>query len=268
MHTQIAMEWTRRIDRTSELRKVQPSAEQLLGFYEEILKVQSGIAQELAASGPAYRPETPFREQIDLGIPLRHLPALLEVTRRRGTNVLSAAAEEFASKGLLHVRSRIEALAQQTEPTKPDSEADRFFCLALLQPAAEHIALSRPQTPTVGNRCPACGALPLLAVLRPEGEGAKRSLQCSICLSEWIFRRVLCPWCGETDKERLPRYTAEECSYLRVEACDTCKHYLKSVDLTVEGHAVPLVDEVAFAALDVWATQQGFTKISQNLLGF
>ena len=39
-----------------------------------------------------------------------------------------------------------------------------------------------------------------------------------------------------------------------VEACDSCHCYLKSVDLTVNGLAVPVVDELATAAaLDVWA---------------
>jgi formate dehydrogenase maturation protein FdhE len=38
--------------------------------------------------------------------------------------------------------------------------------------------------------------------------------------------------------------------------------------MTVDGLAVPLVDEVATAALDVWAMERGFNKISPNLMGF
>ena len=55
---------------------------------------------------------------------------------------------------------------------------------------------------------------------------------------------------------------------MRVEACDTCKYYLKSVDMTVDGLAVPIVDEVATAPLDMWAIEHGFSKISPNLMGF
>jgi formate dehydrogenase maturation protein FdhE len=39
------------------------------------------------------------------------------------------------------------------------------------------------------------------------------------------------------------------------------------VDLTRLGFAVPLVDEVATAALDVWAREHGYKKIELNLVG-
>ena len=51
--------------------------------------------------------------------------------------------------------------------------------------------------------------------------GAKRFLLCSLCFNEWEFRRLLCPNCGEEDKDKLPVYTAEEFPHIRVEACDT-----------------------------------------------
>ena len=38
--------------------------------------------------------------------------------------------------------------------------------------------------------------------------------------------------------------------------------------MTVDGRAVPLVDEVAAVALDLWATEHGYKKIEPNLMGF
>jgi len=38
--------------------------------------------------------------------------------------------------------------------------------------------------------------------------------------------------------------------------------------MTVDGLAVPLVDEAAFSVLDVWANDRGYKKIVPNLLGF
>jgi FdhE protein len=104
--------------------------------------------------------------------------------------------------------------------------------------------------------------------LRPEGEGASRWLQCSFCLREWLYRRIICPFCGEEDREKLPRYQPEEYPLGSIDACDTCKHYLKAVNMTVDGHAVPLIDEAALAILDVWAVERGYTKIIPNLIGF
>ena len=107
-----------------------------------------------------------------------------------------------------------------------------------------------------------------MAVIRQEGDGGKRMLLCSLCHTEWEFRRILCPSCGEENHEKLPRYTAEGIPAVRVEACDTCKVYLKSVDLTVDGFAVPLVDEVATAPLDLWASDHGYHKLLPNVMGF
>jgi FdhE protein len=118
------------------------------------------------------------------------------------------------------------------------------------------------------SSCPLCGSKPQLAVLRPEGDGGKRHLACSLCLVEWEYRRIVCPVCDEVDYAKLPRYTVEEPIAVRVEACDTCKNYQKSFDMTVDGLMVPEVDEMATVALDVWAAGQGYHKIQLNLLGF
>jgi FdhE protein len=80
-------------------------------------------------------------------------------------------------------------------------------------------------------------------------------------------RRVLCPHCGEDDERRLCYYHSPAFDHLRVDACETCRHYLKTVDLTRSGLAVPLVDEVAGAPLDLWAAEQGYQKIELNLVG-
>jgi len=140
----------------------------------------------------------------------------------------------------------------------------------LFQPLAEHLAVAQGTQLEgfSGSVCPLCSAKPQVAVLRPEGDGGKRFLVCSLCLTEWEFRRILCPSCGEEDYQKLPRYSAEDLAAARVEACDTCEYYLKSVDMTVDGHAIPLVDEIATVPLDLWAAEHGYTKISLNLMGF
>jgi FdhE protein len=93
-------------------------------------------------------------------------------------------------------------------------------------------------------------------------------LLCSLCSSEWAFRRILCPECGEENHEKLPRYSAVGIPAVRVEACETCRHYQKSVDLTLDGLAVPVVDEIAAAPLDLWAAEHDYRKIQANIVGF
>ncbi len=117
------------------------------------------------------------------------------------------------------------------------------------------------------DTCPFCHSKPVVAVLRGEGDGARRSLQCGLCATEWQYRRVLCPNCGEEHKDNLPIYTIEDLEWVRIEACDTCKTYLKAVDLTRDGHAVPVVDDIATVALGIWAEERGYAKLEPNLLG-
>jgi FdhE protein len=150
---------------------------------------------------------------------------------------------------------------------RSDDPVHAFLARVLLQAEMEERAHTSTIAASVQPLCPFCGDKPGAAVLRPEGDGGKRFLLCSLCLTEWEFRRLLCPNCGEEDKDKLPVYTAEEYPHVRVEACDTCHVYLKAIDLTKNGLAVPEVDELASAALDIWAADHGYTKLQPNLFG-
>jgi FdhE protein len=55
--------------------------------------------------------------------------------------------------------------------------------------------------------------------------------------------------------------------HIRVDACEQCKTYIKSIDLTRDGHAVPVVDELATVALNIWAEDRGYAKLESNLFG-
>jgi FdhE protein len=83
----------------------------------------------------------------------------------------------------------------------------------------------------------------------------------------WPFQRIACPNCGEVDPRKLPYYSAEEFPNLRVECCDSCKRYLKAVDMTRDRRPVPPVDELAAIPLDLWAWEQNYVKIQPNLAG-
>ena len=136
---------------------------------------------------------------------------------------------------------------------------------------AFHLAKAIHQPKVTGpwpNLCACCGAPPGSALLRPEADGSRRSLVCSLCAYEWPYQRIMCPNCQEQRFEELPIYVAEDFPHLRVECCATCKHYLIAADLVKEPEALPLVDDIAALPLHLWATSRGFAKIETNLLGF
>jgi FdhE protein len=138
-----------------------------------------------------------------------------------------------------------------------------------LQPYAEYLAAHRENTIVDGapSTCPLCGGKPVVGVLRSEGDGAKKSLICMLCAHEWNFRRIYCPACGEEREPQMAFYSAPEIAHVRVDVCDTCHTYLKTIDLTKTGLAVPVVDELATIPLDLWAREHGYQKLQINLLG-
>jgi len=124
-----------------------------------------------------------------------------------------------------------------------------------------------------GPVCPACGGPPQVSVIREEsGEfmaGSPRYLVCGRCALWWNFARATCPWCGEDDSRRIGSYSPEEQRLVRIDACDTCRAYVKTFDLREPGgnDVVVLVDDVATLTLDVWAHEQGLTRSSVSLAG-
>ena len=164
-------------------------------------------------------------------------------------------------------RSAPELEAELESPAPDPSQA--LLAWTFLQPYAEYLAdyTAHPPIHATPPICPLCLSKPLVGVLRPEGDGGKRFLICSLCATEWAYRRIVCPGCGEEDVHKLAVYSAKEIAHVRVEACDTCHQYIKTVDLTKDGNAVPVVDELATIALNLWAADHGYAKIQTNLLG-
>jgi FdhE protein len=259
--------WDKRLRRAAELSERNGASREVLTFYEHILGLQQRIFEGLPAANSL--PQTPhsFREQLDVEEALKWLPAMLDLVRSTGPTKLADEAKRVAAisqedRGHL-LEDYLLAKSQKSD------EATSFFARAIFQPMAEFL-VARAAVPvtTSETTCPMCTGKPQLAVLRPEGDGGKRHLVCSFCSTEWEFRRVLCPVCGETDYSKLPRYVPEEPMAVRVEACDTCKFYLKSFDMTLDGLLVPEIDEVATIALDLWAADHGYQKIHPNFMGF
>lgn len=262
--------WDERLGRAATLAAAYPVAAELLNFYREIAAFQKAFDEYLAAckygtAGAASR----LPQQLDAFIVLPKLQPFLQLIQNTGPEQMSRSARGFEAYGPERW-SRLLAEFWANGELAVSSPAEMFVARAFLHPLAEYLArraeFDRSENYALGL-CPFCGSKPVVGALRPEGDGAKRSLVCSFCSAEWQFRRIVCPACGEGDRERLPVFTATEFEHVRVECCDTCKTFIKSVDLTRQGHAVPIVDELATVPLTLWAEQKGYRKLAPNLLG-
>ena len=95
-----------------------------------------------------------------------------------------------------------------------------------------------------------------------------RMLHCALCAFTWQVGRIRCPACGEEDPAKLPQFTAPQHLGVRIEACESCKTYVKSIDLTADARVIPEVDELASVSLDLWAQEEGFERFEPGLAGF
>lgn len=257
--------WEARIRRAEQLAAKSDAAVELLTFYASLLTAQREVYDSFRRR-QEWLPSGALEE--DLPVVREATPALLQTVERRGPPALAAEARSLLGAGEREIDELL--LVQWRAPSDV-----RFFAKALLQPYALWLAESgaRPRDRDLEygeGRCPFCAGRPqvsLLQTVEPGADGGGRSLTCATCLTVWPFRRVVCANCGEERPSQLGYFQSPACDHVRIEACDTCRHYIKGVDLTRLGLAVPLVDEVSAAALDVWAGERGYTKIELNLVG-
>jgi FdhE protein len=249
--------WNIRINRAIELIQSQSAASEFLRFYQQLARFQQSVFEQL-----------PSAEDHGVSVLVPFIAGLISTVERHGSLALKAAAKSLAQTSHEEVLELLTCIWQHEPENEKFTPEYLLFARALLQPYAEYLA-SRYSQSEEGSppNCPFCGSKPQVAVLRPEGDGGKRSLICSLCASEWTFRRVKCPNCGEEHKDKLPVFVADNINYVRVDACDTCHSYIKSVDMTKNGRAVPVVDELATLSLNLWAREKGYAKLEVNLLG-
>ena len=288
--------WSRRRQRVGRLRDEHPHAAELLAFYDEVVVLQEPLhAKALksrwlsaveAADGRAPRlrlellPER-SRER-DFSRFVRDVPAsATDVLRAMAERLLTEPAAMSLLLSAVLAREPVDAVAARIGC---DAVALEFFPRAFVQPVAEALA-SQTDLDFSGDRaavgdgpvarsdssraaCPYCGAAPVAAVLRDEPEiKGRRTLLCSLCLMEWTFPRTRCPACGQERADKRPHHVSESWPHIRVEECGSCRTYIKAVDMREFGLAVPVVDELASVELDLWAVEQGLSKLRTNLLG-
>ncbi|HUE24680.1 MAG TPA: formate dehydrogenase accessory protein FdhE [Bryobacteraceae bacterium] len=250
--------WDQRIRRADELAAGHPYAAEVLRFYGHVARFQKDLYAGLPGTGA------------DLHLLLPKFPGFLDHIAAVAPEPLAQCAGDLKNRepaDLLGALTSFWGAASEFQPG-PGRAAELLACI-FLQPYAEYQAdHGKPAPPReIFGRCPFCSARPVAGVLRPEGDGAKRSLICSFCSTEWNIGRIVCPACAEETVEKLAVYTSDQFPHVRVEACDSCRYYIKTVDLSKNGHAVPVVDELTAIPLDLWAQQHEYVKLHANMLG-
>lgn len=282
----LGFSWEQQRRRAEDLAARYAFAQDALEFFRHLTAFQEAMVQgvSLGVDTPRDAGEPfPLRalytaEHHDLL--LVKFPAFLDLIRQLAPTALAEAADTLRSVPAERWEALLDAYWFQ-DPGQPDPSVEAgamdFFPKAFLQPYA--VALASGLRVIGGEAeidwkvaqgigvCPLCGARAQVSVLRPESHGASRSLLCSLCGTEWRFKRVRCVSCGEEEFTRLLYHTTEQFPHVRLNLCETCQTYIKEVDLSKEASAVPVVDEIATIPLDIVATARGCHKLELNLIG-
>ncbi|HEY8412941.1 MAG TPA: formate dehydrogenase accessory protein FdhE [Pyrinomonadaceae bacterium] len=257
--------WDKQIERADYLSAQSSGSKELLAFYAQLLRAQKNVYESFR-SRKNWLPSGDLER--DLDVVMSSTPGLLQTVSSHGPESLAAEAQAISAA---EPGTMADALLEYWR-----SPSDtQFFAKSILQPYLRWLAETR--SPPIdrelagGERtCPFCGGAPQLSFLvskESSAESGNRDLSCAACLSSWEFRRVVCANCGEERPAKLGYFHSPEFDHVRIEACDSCRHYLKGIDLTRLGLAVPSVDEIYAAPLDLWAREHGYTKIELNLVG-
>lgn len=123
-----------------------------------------------------------------------------------------------------------------------------------------------------GN-CPVCGSLASIEKLRKDD--GKRILRCSFCATNWPFKRIMCPFCGNEDHNSLRYFfveenTTSERAAFRVDVCDNCKTYIKTLDerkLPESEKPDLYLENLKTLYLDILAQKDGYKSPTYWMIG-
>ena len=108
--------------------------------------------------------------------------------------------------------------------------------------------------------CPICGGWPALAEKR--GLDGARHLRCGCCGGDWRTEWLRCPFCGESDHEKLGSFVSpDKLERETIEICDGCRGYVKTMTTLspIRPEHVVLQD-LATVVLDVAALERGYRR--------
>lgn len=148
-----------------------------------------------------------------------------------------------------------------TNLTAPEKETLSYLLWQTLKvfylKEAEQFSATDYQPHWSKSICPVCGGLPKIS--RLQKDSGQRHLFCYLCWTKWSVHRIGCPFCGNTSTETLSYFYAEGNRGYRVDVCNACKKYIKTIDENALGReTIPEVEDMVTYHLDTLAISQGY----------
>ncbi|NWF93815.1 MAG: formate dehydrogenase accessory protein FdhE [Syntrophaceae bacterium] len=270
--------------RIQHLKKKRPGYTEILNFYQQVREEQEKIKDSLKVEPVHLKKEWKellAREGFSM-LERKDFPVDLEAS-----SLLFHSLCNIAKEATPHMAEQVEKIREvisqkrfdlkkvftgeiEGEKVADQFEMDRKVFLFLLheslKPSLEEgvkrLGQEVDAETWLKGHCPICGSLPSFALLK--GEGGKRYLLCSYCGFEWRIDRLSCPFCGNKERGSLQYFYAEGEEAYRIDLCEKCHQYIKTIDLRKIEECEPILEDVATLHLDILASQKGYNRPVPN----
>jgi FdhE protein len=281
-------------DKIRELVAVQkkktPAYEKILSFYEKIASEQESSRNSLSVTPPAVNMDTKL-SQMKEGFPLLEkqdfvldidssknlFEAISKIARDENDKMREniQAIEDAVTINALKIKELLRRFYDDPFIDSVAGEFDidaavlRFLVMESVRPSlsanVEKLGDQIDLNNWLRGYCPVCGSLPQVSYLKDEG---RRSFRCSLCTFEWPSERLKCPFCETRDHKNLHYFYAESDESYRVDLCENCHQYIKTVDIRKLGYEPDLaIEDIITIHLDILAAEKGYKRPAPGFWG-
>ena len=270
----------------AETERIHRLVDEAVGTPEPIQLPERAVTKTLTEKLPILQQETYRRrmvravylmqEEVFARIVEADVPSLMQESAREYLAVLKklrkAAKEEFIIAVLTQDKEAFAALCEQHALNEGFIRSTIWRMIAALVPAElkepDGWNPDRDRPRFRENYCPVCGRQPVLADLRKYREGRTRDLICGGCGTRWLYARVGCVYCGNTNLEKMHTLEPTDSDLMRLDICDVCDSYIKTYRGPANGSDADAIYRQDWASvhLDLLAEEKGLHKKGNPIL--
>lgn len=273
--------------RILKIKKKRPGYEEILNFYFKLKKEQEKIKPSLKIEPIPIREDLQIllSEQgfsliekkdfpIDVESAIHLFKALCKIGKK--ANPYMSREIEKLEDSIQEKRVELKALFNECHKEEKIEEILRNFGLngkmfifllkESIRPSIEegmqNIDKKVDKEKWLKNFCPICGSLPYLSLLKEEV--GKKFLICSWCSCQWRYERISCPFCTNKEQDSLSYFYGEGEEAYRIDTCEKCKQYIKTIDLRKVELIDPILEDISTLHLDLIASKKGYKRPTSN----
>jgi FdhE protein len=274
--------------RIRQLKEKRQGYADILDFYEKVTEAQGNTKASLTvgpirlrdeSKGPLIKQGAPLLRKeyfpIDIEASVFLFQSLCQIGKEANPHMAEQVSriEEAIGGKVVDMKKLLRegGTEEKVEKIAEESGLDRKLLYFLIhnsrkpsiEAEVEHLRAEIDPEKWLKGHCPICGSLPDLSLLKEEV--GKRYLVCSYCSSQWRIERLVCPFCDNREQNSIHYLFGEEEEAFRIDLCEKCRQYIKTIDLRIIDSPDPVLEDLATLHLDILASQKGYKRPVPNL---